>query len=108
MGKNKTLHLILFYDFSRRNKKEYLKGHKRYQWKTLEKTPKLGDCITIHDDYLSPYRGRLGPKEKLLYGSDVHIGVVELRTQTETLTKLLVKLCLLLTTHNTKNVNNNQ
>ncbi|XP_049317015.1 uncharacterized protein LOC125779789 isoform X1 [Bactrocera dorsalis] len=97
---------ILHHDFSRRWKDEYIKDlHKRYRWKTPEQPPKLGDCVLIHDDCLPPTEWRLGRIEKLHYGSDGHIRVVDLRTQNGTLTRPLVKLCFLPTTDNRESEN---
>ncbi|XP_049302056.1 uncharacterized protein LOC125775455 [Bactrocera dorsalis] len=87
---------ILHHDFSRRWKEEYIKDlDKRYRLKSPEKAPKLGDCVIIHDDCLPPTEWRLGRIEKLHYGSDGHVRVVDLRTQSGILTRPLVKLCFL-------------
>ncbi|XP_054084611.1 uncharacterized protein LOC128921342 [Zeugodacus cucurbitae] len=92
---------ILHHEFSRRWKEDYLKDlHRRYRWKTPEKAPQLGDCVLINDDCLPPTEWRLGRIEKLHYGSDGHIRVVDLRTQTGILTRPLVKLCFLPTADN--------
>ncbi|XP_054083224.1 uncharacterized protein LOC128920268 isoform X1 [Zeugodacus cucurbitae] len=87
---------ILHHDFSRRWKEDYIKDlHKRYRWKVQGKEPKLGDCVLIQDDCLPPSEWRLGRIKQLHYSSDGHVRVVDLRTQTGTLTRPLVKLCFL-------------
>ena len=75
---------------------------KRYRWKSLEKAPKLQNCVITHYGCRRPTECI----ERLHYGSDGHIRVVDLRTQGGKLTRSLVNLCFLPTAYNYENASN--
>ncbi|XP_037827650.1 uncharacterized protein LOC119615720 [Lucilia sericata] len=77
-------------------KEDYLKSlHKRYKWKNSSPNIHVGDLVVVIDDLLPPHEWRLGRIEKTFPGSDNNIRAAEVRIATGTITRPIVKLCLL-------------
>ncbi|XP_073831844.1 uncharacterized protein [Musca autumnalis] len=86
----------LLHIFAQRWKNEYVTElQRRAKWKTTQNNIKLNDYVIVKDDLLPPTEWRLGRVTKLYHGSDNNVRVVELLTQNGTITRPIVKLCIL-------------
>lgn len=86
----------LHHQFARRWKDEYLKEiQKRYKWQHQEENIRVGQLVVIKDDLLPPCEWRLGRITKIYFGSDGLVRVADIRTQTGSVTRAIVKLCVL-------------
>ncbi|XP_075163141.1 uncharacterized protein LOC142235769 [Haematobia irritans] len=86
----------LHHQFALRWKEDYLKAlQKRYKWKNCTPNIKIGDLVVVLDDLLPPCEWRLGRVEKTHIGSDNMVRVADIRVETGTITRPIVKLCLL-------------
>ncbi|XP_036346384.1 uncharacterized protein LOC118755659 [Rhagoletis pomonella] len=87
---------VLHHQFSKRWKSEYLQElHKRYKWKGQDTNLNEGDLVVIKDDLLPPNEWQLGRITKLHPAPDQNVRVVDIRTQSGTVTRNITKLCLL-------------
>ncbi|XP_075162851.1 uncharacterized protein LOC142235484 [Haematobia irritans] len=86
----------MHHQFSLRWKEDYLKSlQKRYKWKTTTPNIKNDDLVVVMDDLLPPNEWRLGRVQKTFMGSDNNVRVAEIRLSTGTITRPIVKLCVL-------------
>lgn len=82
--------------FAKRWKNEYIcELQKRYKWKSAQQDLKKDDFVIVKEDNLPPAEWCLGRVMKIFKGKDSHVRVAEIRTQNGTLTRPLVKLCIL-------------
>ncbi|XP_059217585.1 uncharacterized protein LOC131994736 [Stomoxys calcitrans] len=88
--------------FARRWKTEYITElQRRIKWKTTKNNIKINDFVVIKDELLPPTDWRLGRVTKVHYGSDNNVRVAEILTQSGTITRPIVKLCVLPTQNTT-------
>lgn len=82
--------------FAKRWKNEYIcELQRRYKWKSAQQNLKPDDFVVIKEDNLPPAEWCLGRVIKVFRGNDSNVRVAEFRTQNGTLTRPLVKLCVL-------------
>ncbi|XP_073831676.1 uncharacterized protein [Musca autumnalis] len=80
----------------RRWKEEYLlELHKRQKWKTPQVDLIEGDIVVLKNESTGSTDWRLGRVTKTYHGSDGRVRVVDLRTQSGTITRPIHKLVLL-------------
>ena len=87
---------ILQHHFAKRWKNEYITElQRRYKWKTKMANIQLDDFVIVKDDLLPPTEWKLGRVTRLYHGRDNHVRVADILTQSGTVTRPLVKLCVL-------------
>ncbi|XP_075168002.1 uncharacterized protein LOC142240188 [Haematobia irritans] len=96
----KALHRI----FAQRWKSEYITElQRRAKWKSTKNNIQPNDFVIIKDDLLPPTEWRLGRVVKVHYGNDQNVRVAEILTKGGTITRPIVKLCIL-PTKSTQNI----
>ncbi|XP_075158038.1 uncharacterized protein LOC142231308 [Haematobia irritans] len=87
---------VLQMHFAKRWKNEYISElQRRYKWKVSQKNLNENDLVVVKDDNLPPTEWKLGRVVRVFSGNDSRVRVAELRTQNGTITRPLIKLCIL-------------
>ncbi|XP_059224007.1 uncharacterized protein LOC131997304 [Stomoxys calcitrans] len=82
--------------FAKRWKHEYIcELQRRYKWKTAQQNLKADDFVVVREDNLPPVEWCLGRVINVFQGKDSNVRVAEIRTQSGTLIRPVVKLCIL-------------
>ena len=82
--------------FAQRWKSEYVTElQRRYKWKSAMENVKIDDFVIIREDFLPPTEWKLGRISKLYRGKDQNVRVADIITQHGTITRPLVKICVL-------------
>lgn len=86
----------LHHQFAQRWKDEYLKElQRRYKWQHQEENVKVGQLVVVKDDLLPPHEWRLGRITQIYDGVDGLVRVADIKTHSGTITRPIVKLCVL-------------
>lgn len=87
---------ILHHQFSIRWRDEYLlQLQKRYKWKSPEKNLEEGQFVIVKEESLPPHEWLMGRIQKIHYGRDNYVRKADVVTQNGTITRPVVKLCIL-------------
>lgn len=82
--------------FCLRWKEEYLQDlHKRYKWKNPQRNIEENDLVVIRHENLPPNAWRLGRIIKTYPGTDGHVRVADVRTESGIVKRPISKLVIL-------------